>query len=31
MDIMVYTNEYLSEIKLIVDQIDPDVIERMVT
>jgi D-sedoheptulose 7-phosphate isomerase len=27
---MVYTNKYLSEVKLIVDQIDPNAIERMI-
>ena len=27
---MVYTNEYLSEVKLIVDRIDPKAIERMI-
>jgi D-sedoheptulose 7-phosphate isomerase len=30
MDIMVYTNEYLSEVKLIVDRIDTEAIERMI-
>ena len=30
MDIMVYTNEYLSEVKLIVDQIDHKAIEKMI-
>jgi len=27
---MVYTNEYLSEVKLIADRIDPEAIERMI-